>query len=82
MPTEEQKMWLVNQVRRESKLNDDLIGVEIFVIAFLYSLQITFTNEPLRQQQHSCLAEEIQGESQNDFPPNLFWCCVRKVQPN
>jgi hypothetical protein len=82
MPTEEQKMWLVNQVRRAGKLNDDLIGVEIFVIAFLYSFQITFTNEPLRHQQHSCLAEEIQGESQNDFPPNLFWCCVRKVQPN
>jgi hypothetical protein len=36
MPTEEQKMWLVNQVRRAGKLNDDLIGVEIFAIAFLY----------------------------------------------
>lgn len=56
MPTEAQKMWLVNQVRREGKLNEDLIGVEIFVIAFLYSFQITFTNKPLRHQQHWCLA--------------------------
>lgn len=75
MPTEAQTMWLVNQVRREGKLNEDLIGVEIFVIAFLYSFQITFTNKPLRHQQHWCLAGRFKVNRKMIFPQSFLVLC-------